>query len=72
MAKIKTRLIDVVLDAMGTDRQQIADELKLSRPHVGRVLSGQRNSDATLDKIADVVKTKFKALVEDVSKLDPV
>lgn len=68
MTKSETRLIDVVLSAIGTDRQKVADEMGMSRATVSRVLSGERLSEQTLDKVADVVKAKFKTLVQDVSK----
>ena len=68
MTKSETRLIDVVFSAIGTDRQEVADEMGMSRATVSRVLSGERLSEATLDKVAEVVKSKFKTLVQDVSK----
>lgn len=68
MTKSETRLIDVVFSAIGTDRQEVADEMGMSRATVSRVLNGERLSEKTLDKVADVVKAKFKTLVQDVSK----
>lgn len=58
---------DVVLTALELDKQQIAKRCKLDRSTVSRTLSGERTSEQTLDKIADVVREAFKASIQNAN-----
>ena len=55
--------IELLLLALDTDRQKLADELQLDRTTVSKTLSGTRTARVTREAIADAIATRARALV---------
>jgi len=55
--------LDIILAALGTDKQQLADEIGEDRTIVSRVLSGKRKALATRRKLARALCSKVEALI---------
>lgn len=55
--------LDIILVALDTDKQQLADEIGEDRTIVSRVLSGQRKAPATRRKLAKALCSKVEALI---------
>ena len=55
--------LDIILVALDTDKQQLADEIGEDRTIVSRVLSGQRKALPTRRKLAKALCSKVEALI---------
>ncbi|HEX9005425.1 MAG TPA: hypothetical protein VGB07_36295 [Blastocatellia bacterium] len=61
-AKDKLKL-SVILTALETDKQQLADEIGEDRAVVSKVLSGNRKATGTRRKLAKAICTRIEALI---------
>lgn len=55
--------IELLLLALDTDRQKLADELQVDRTTVSKTLSGTRTAMATKQAIAEALAARARALV---------
>jgi len=63
MEEQKSKDLNIILAVLGTDRQQIADEIGEDRAVVSKVLAGKRKGHLTRKKVAKAVCGKIEALI---------
>jgi transcriptional regulator with XRE-family HTH domain len=59
----KSKDLNIILAALDTDKQQLADEIGEDRTVVSKVLSGKRKSPSTRKKLARALCAKVEDLI---------
>ncbi len=55
--------LDIILVALDTDKQQLADEIGVERTIVSKTLNGNRKNPAVRKKLAKALCSKVEALI---------
>ena len=59
----KTKALNIILAALDTDKQQLADEIGEDRTVVSKVLAGKRKALPTRKKLARALCVKVESLI---------